>query len=136
MLFDINSTRFVNNSAEDGGAIDVRGDVDVAMDNCTFKGNRALVEGGAIKVRNFRSSGDELSRFRMTNSIVTENGAGTNQFEDRLYGSETQGGAILAEGSGIELELLNNTFKRNMAFNGGALSIYAVAHCNIAEGNR
>ena len=114
----------------------VRGDVDVAMDDCTFKRNKAITEGGAIKVRSFISAGDELARFRMVDSIITDNGAGTNLFEDRLYGTETEGGAILAEGSGIELELLNNRFKRNLANNGGALSIYAVADCNIAEGNR
>ena len=114
----------------------VRGDVDITMDGCTFESNKAITEGGAIKVRNFISAGDELARFRMTNSIVVENGAGTNLFEDRLYGTETEGGAILAEGSGIELELENNTFKRNLASNGGALSIYAVADCNIDNGNK
>ena len=95
-----------------------------------------MVEGGAIKVRNYVSAGDELARFRMTNSTVVENEAGTNLFEDRLYGTETHGGAILVEGSGIELELENNMFKRNLASNGGALSIFAIADCNIDNGNR
>ena len=114
----------------------VQGDVDVAMDDCTFKRNKAITEGGAIKVRNFVSAGDEMARFRMMNSAVVDNGAGTNLFEDRLYGTGTEGGAILAEGGGIELDLLNNAFNRNTASNGGALSIFAVADCNIAEGNR
>ena len=135
VMFDINTAKFTNNSAGEGGAIHGRGNVDVTTDNCTFERNRALVDGGAVKVRNFFSSGDDLARFRMTNSTFTENKAGSNLFEDRIYGTETEGGAIVAEGNGIELELLNNTFKRNLASNGGALSIYAVAACNINGGN-
>ena len=113
-----------------------RGDVDVFMDNCRFKGNRVITEGGAVKARNFISAGDELAQFRMTNSIIVDNQAGTNLVENRLYGTQTEGGAILAEGSGIGVELLNNTFKRNLASNGGALSIFAVADCNIDGSNR
>ena len=132
----INSTEFVDNTANEGGAIHVRGDVDVIIDRCAFKRNRAVIEGGGVKVRNFASATDELVLFRITNSTIVDNAAGNNLFEDRLYGRETQGGAIMAEGNGIELELLNNTFNRNVASNGGALSIYAVAYCNIDQGNR
>ena len=115
--------------------MDVWGDVDIAIDNCTFQKNRAVTEGGAIKVRNFASSEVGLAYFRMSNSRVVENEAGTNLFEERLYGIETQGGGIFAEGSGIDLDLENNTFRRNLASNGGALSIYAVADCNIDRNN-
>ena len=63
----------------------------------------------------------------MTHNAVISNGAGTNLFEDRLYGTETRGGGIFAEGSGIILELRDNHFKGNNASNGGALNIYTVA---------
>ena len=114
----------------------VRGGVDVTVDGCTFKSNKAITEGGAIKGRNFISGGDELARFRMTNCFVVENRAGANLFDDRLFGKGTKGGAIFAEGSGIELELLNNTFNSNAASNGGGLSIFAIADCNIDYDNR
>ena len=114
----------------------VRGDVDVVMDNCIFESNRAITEGGAIKVLSFTSAGDERAQFRMTNSTVVDNKAGTNLFEDRLYGTETHGGGILAEGTGIEMELLGNTFSRNVASNGGAMRIYVVVDCDIGDGNR
>ena len=132
----INSTEFVDNTANEGGAVHVRGDVDVIIDRCAFKRNRAVIEGGAVKVRNFASATDELVLFRITNSIATENRAGIELFEDIVLGKETQGGAILAEGNGIELELLNNMFSRNTAFGGGALSIFDVVSCNIEEDNR
>ena len=131
----IRSTAFVDNSADEGGAVDVWGDVDITIDDSTFQKNRVVTEGGATKVRNFASAEAGLARFRMNNSRILENEAGTNLFEDRLFGTETQGGGILVEGSGIDLELENNTFRGNLASNGGALSIYTVADCNIHRNN-
>ena len=116
--------------------MDVWGDVAIEVDDCTFEKNRAVTEGGAAKVQNFASAQFGLAYFQMNNSRVHENEAGTNLFEDRLYGTETQGGGILAEGSGIDLELQNSTFRRNLASNGGALSIYAVAACNIDRNSK
>ena len=115
--------------------MDVWGDVDIEIDDSTFRKNRVVTEGGAIKVRNFASAEVGLARFRMNNSRILKNEAGLNLFEDRLFGTETQGGGILAEGSGIELELENCTFRGNLASNGGALSIYTVADCNIHRNN-
>ena len=114
----------------------VWGDVAIEVDDCTFQKNRAVTEGGAVKVQNFASAQFGLAYFQMNNSRVLGNEAGTNLFEDRLYGTETQGGGILAEGSGIDLELENSTFRGNLASNGGALSIYAVAACNIDRNSK
>ena len=126
----------MENAAGEGGAIHTRGDVDVAIDNCKFEENKAMIEGGAVKVRNYASAENELARFRIRNSTIVDNGAGINLSEERLFGTETQGGGILAEGSGVELELVNNMFNSNVASNGGALSIFVVADCNIDGGNR
>ena len=71
----------------------------------------------------------------MSHNIIIENGAGTNLFEDRLYGTETRGGGIFADGSGTILTLRSNQFRGNNASNGGALNIYAVADCNIELNN-
>ena len=131
VLLVIRSSTFLDNSANEGGAMDVWGDVAIEVDDCTFEKNRAVTEGGAVKVRNFASAEVGLAYFQMNNSRVLGNEAGTNLFEDRLFGTETQGGGILAEGSGIDLKLENSTFIGNLASNGGALSIYAVAACNI-----
>ena len=86
-------------------------------------------------MRNFGSGGAELARFRMNASVLEENRAGTNLFENRLFGAKTQGGGIVAEGSGLMLEFVGSVFRRNVASNGGALSIRAVGDCIIDEGN-
>ena len=133
--FDIRDSTFVENSAFEGGAVYAWGDVDIDVGRCAFERNRALREGGALKLRNFGSGGSELARFRMNGSALVENGAGSNLFEDRLLGKKTQGGGVLAEGSGLVLEFVDGAFRRNVASNGGALSIRAVGDCIIDQGN-
>jgi len=92
----VNSCTFTENVADEGGAILTQGDVDVFFHLCTLTDNSALREGGAIKILNFKSGGSELARIEITNCILIGNSAGSNLFEDALYGTQTGGGALLA----------------------------------------
>jgi len=63
------------------------------------------------------------------------NSAGSNLFEDALYGTQTGGGALLATGNGVDLTLMQNFFEFNEAAEGGAVNINGIGDCNIADGN-
>lgn len=133
--YEIRNSTFTANTANEGGAILTQGDVDVFMRSCTFESNSVLTEGGAIKVLNFKSGGNELAQIDMANSTMIHNRAGADIFEDALYGTQTGGGALLATGNGLDLQLLQNVFEFNEAAEGGALNIKGVADCYIADGN-
>ena len=96
------SVQFINNSADQGGAIDSNGSVTIA-DNAqvVFQGNQAKTNGGAI----------------ISNQKVTI--AGSVQF---INNSASQGGAIISVGSVTIADNAQVVFQGNQAkTNGGAI---------------
>ena len=130
---EVYNSRFHNNTAEEGGALHTRGNVDLTLTECVLTSNAALTEGGAVKALNYQTS--ERSFIVVHNSTVEKNRAGSNLFEDALYGTATVGGGLLLVGNGIDLEVRQSNFTNNRASHGGAIKIKAVAECNIAGKN-
>ena len=132
---EVQNSRFHNNTAEEGGALHTAGDVDLTLTESRLTNNEARTDGGAIKALNYQTSESERSFIVVHNCTVENNQAGSNLFEDALYGTETVGGGFLLIGNGIDLEVKDSNFTNNKASHGGAIKIEAVAECNIADKN-
>jgi predicted outer membrane repeat protein len=96
-----NSTFTNNNAATLGGAIATEGDVNVT--NSTFANNDAALYGGAI----YTSTGT-IARSRFTQNTAGENGGAV---------------ALLAPDNVALQQLRGNTFSRNIAAAGGAITL-------------
>ena len=107
-----NDSRFLNNSANDGGAIASNSEFSrVYINRSSFVGNRVSLYGGAIMMLN---DGD----LSVTDSSFVENAANAKN---------GHGGAIDASYANT-VDISNSTFIGNRAFRGGAVSAgYAFA---------
>ena len=101
-----NASRFLSNSAKDGGAIASNSEVSrVYINKSSFVGNRASSGGGAIMMLN----GGDLS---VTDSSFVENAANAKN---------GHGGAI-NDSCANTVDISSSTFIGNRAFRGGAVS--------------
>lgn len=120
----ISSSSFRDNTSWTfGGAIATTGtDNKLSLDNDTFEYNNAILDGGAL----YTIGNHDVS---VSNTLFTGNTSGGN------------GGAIATTGDISEdrylggLQLENNTFTQNSAFNGGAVYVNEYRRVNINNNN-
>lgn len=101
-----------NGNARSGGALESSSS-NVTVANCTFQGNYATVNGGALHVDN-------------DTNLVLE---GTNNFSGNV--AENQGGAIRAGSSSVNINGTAN-FQGNVATSGGAVAVSDVSFLHLA----
>ena len=112
MAVEFDGVNFVNGYADgNGGALQISSGA-WSFTDCEFSENEAAKNGGAISI-----SGGSLS---LENCDFADNVA-LNDNVDRTSGNG-YGGAI--DSDGAELTVNGGTFSRNVAWRGGALSIY------------
>jgi len=129
--YNVTHSLFEHNSAQEGGAVHLRAELGAYFTNCTFMHNKAVTEGGAVKILNSLSSGDRRAEITVTSCKFQNNSAGSNIAEDLLLGTQTRGGAAIFDGAGIQLLAEQNTFENNQAAEGGAISVRSIASCKI-----
>ena len=86
-----------------------------------------------MTVHNSATTTNERSLIVMHNCTIAKNQAGKNLLESTLYGTESVGGAMSLIGNRVDLELTDSSLVVNQASHGGAISIEAIAECNIAR---
>jgi len=120
--FNIWNSSFYRNTAQEGGAINTRGTVDLEVVNSQFKNNSAREDGGAVRSENHDLSGGSSALFTFTNNTFTTNNAGDNLAGSAVQSISNRGGGILVIGQGQYVRLDSNTFQKNSASEGGGIA--------------
>lgn len=147
----VSNSTFINNSADNGGAIYVEYGHDLSIVNCNFV-NNAANECGGVLFSNDNDKDDKISITKCTfadNSAVKYGGVlyseyGNNIIEDSKFtnNSAGEGGAIyLFKGMYNYLSVMRSDFTNNYANNGGAVyaSAYnevSISDCNFINNNQ
>lgn len=108
-IVNIEDTAFENNSASNGGAININGGGILSLSGCTFTGNSASGQGGALRLDGSTSFGERTTVF-----------AGN---------TANRGGAVYvaSENNARRVTLSSAEFIGNTAWEGGAVYIYGHA---------
>ena len=131
-VVSITNSVFQNNTSGSGGAlsVDCGKGVDLAINNCTFVGNKATLAGGAIEaINNCRLKLSE-SRF-VNNSCIYTNNVYSRRLKS-VYGVQGIGGALALQAkeldpfnpflSHLQSQVVNTMFQDNVAeYSGGSI---------------
>ena len=136
---DIQDTNFTQNSALQGGAIDIDKGSYIHLINCAFNDNRAKHLGGALYggyglvgkinksyfLKNSALQGGAINIQQKANLLITNSGLEHNLVDGSL------GGAILVAFN-VQLIIRETNFTHNSAPTfGGALVVYSQCECHV-----
>ena len=129
--FRVNCTRFRNNSAMEGGAVEATGNVDLTIRNTQFHGNVAKGAGGSIY-------GSHDVNLKVYESTFTENVAknagalyligNTAVFvnDSSFQNNSAENGGALICSEGADVSIIGSNFLDNHAeYRGGAIFMYS-----------
>ena len=129
-VLEINGSYFSNNSAPEGGAINVQTESNLSLSYCEFKYNFASVDGGAVtvmsnvKLKVEKNNFTDNSAYRLGGALLMDTGTECHM-EWCVFlrnAAKVAGGAVfVVSNSSLRTEYTN--FMNNNANNGGAISI-------------
>ena len=130
-VLEINGSYFSNNSADEGGAMNIQMQSNLSLNYCTFNYNSATVDGGAIlvmsnvKLKVGKTNFTDNSAARLGGALLTDTEAECHiewSVFNRNAAKTKAGGAVYVV-SNSSLQLENTNFINNNAADGGAIYI-------------
>ena len=127
----INNSKFINNRADDAGAVYVGANMDdyasCAIDNSQFIDNIAKYGGGAIVLNGY--DGVVNNSVFIGNNVTYDS---SDPSDDYFFNMVTGGGAIVWIGPDGKID--NSNFTSNFAEYGGAVVVYGLSYGGIVYG--
>lgn len=119
----ISGLTFANGKAFTGGAIQFENTAQGSITNCTFVGNAAVNDGGAIYGNVSVANCTFVGNFAKNGGAFFSRGGTVSNSTFSYNRATDDGGAVYVETA--QLTVINSTFSHNSANRGGALELFA-----------